>query len=269
MDSTCPRCGASMGEKQQASNVVMGMSVKGCSKCGGFLIDYSEAEEVLGKAVAAPGTPVKSEELSREAKEPLGGSCPFCGGAFIPSPLKFELSKSTLFIDQCGKCQGIWFDKGELSQIFQFAMKEAIAVGDLDENLDESLSKSLTKLSCPRCVKETDFSEGELLGIKVHRCKECRGLWLASGEMEELMGDISHEAVEPGEKLALLEKSASTPAVGGCPRCKVPLERWKNLPPALKDLYIDFCPTCMGLWFDKGEFSALMRIFSESPFVNA
>lgn len=267
MESTCPRCGASMGEKQQASSFIMDMNVKGCSQCGGFLIDYGEAEEVLGKAMEHPvDTSGIKEPLHPDSKKPLVGVCPYCRGTFVSSPLKFELSQNTLYLDQCTKCQGIWFDKGELSQIFEYAMKEAVKAGGLEDEGIEGLVKSKEPIHCPRCAKDTEFNTGEIMGMKFAKCSACKGMWLDAGELETLFGEMHPEHKE-GDDGTKATSSGEMPALGGCPHCKVELVRWTNLPPEVKDLYIDFCPKCMGLWFDKGEFKTLFTIFSQSPFL--
>jgi uncharacterized protein len=267
MQSVCPRCGADLGEKQQATNVVMGMDVKGCTACGGFLIDYSEAESVLQKAIVHPEETVLIEEQpTQKAKTPLTGSCPYCGGAFSPSPLKFELSGNTVYLDQCTQCQGIWFDSGELSQIFDFAVKEALALGTLDDDLEETFSSTEVMLKCPRCARETEFGRGEIMGIEIDKCRVCKGIWLDTGEIEAIMGEVRLESTGVG-KIPSHAPPESTPARAGCPRCSVPLVRWTNTPESLKDVFLDFCPECNGIWFDKGEFSMLFKLFSESPFV--
>ncbi|MCQ2736352.1 MAG: zf-TFIIB domain-containing protein [bacterium] len=61
----------------------------------------------------------------------------------------------------------------------------------------------------------------------------------------------------------------STAVAGKCPDCNLPLKQWDNLPANIKDLYIDYCPECGGLWFDKGEFTSFFRIFNDSPFTSA
>jgi len=268
MESTCPRCGASMGENQQASSFVMDMNVKGCPKCGGFLIDYGEAEEVLGKAIEHPVdvSDIK-EELHPDSKKPLTGVCPYCGGSFVSSPLRFELSQNTLHLDQCTKCQGIWFDKGELSQIFEYAMKEAMKAGELDEESIEGLARSTEKIHCPRCAKETDFHKGEIMGMHFAKCSVCKGMWLNAGELDTFFGEVHPEHKDGEEGTAKPASYRDMPATGGCPNCKIELVRWTNLPPELKDMYIDFCPKCMGIWFDKGELKTLFTIFSQSPFL--
>jgi uncharacterized protein len=264
MESTCPRCSASMGESQAASNVVMGMSVKGCSSCGGFLIDYNEAEKTIEKAMAAPGKPGLPEEtLHPQAREALQGVCPFCGGSFAPSPLKFELSHNTVNLDQCTDCQGIWFDRGELGEIFECATKEAVAIGSIDEDKD-IFSSATIQMKCPRCTAEKDFGKVEILGIEVAKCTACKGIWMDAGDLTELLGDIHAES--SGEEKGFPVSQEETAAEGGCPRCAIPLKRWTNLPENFDDLYVDVCMKCSGMWFDKGEFKNILALFSASPY---
>jgi len=265
MDSICPRCGAPMGESQAASNVVLGMSVKGCSSCGGFLIDYNDAEKTIEKAMASAVSPGR-ETLHPQADETLTGSCPFCGGSFATSPLIFELTKNTVHLDQCNACQGIWFDRGELAEIFDFATQEAIAIGSLDEDR-EVFSSAAARMACPRCASEKDFGKVEILGIDVAKCPSCKGIWMDAGDLADLLGDIQAES--SGEDTGFPVTTGETAAEGGCPRCHVALKRWTNLPPGFECLYVDLCPHCLGMWFDKGEFRHILALFSTSPYVTA
>ncbi len=178
--------------------------------------------------------------------------------------MKFDLSQKKTYLDQCAKCQGLWFDMGELQQLMDFALDEAVASGSIHEDLDNTFATETAMLSCPRCNKETEFKKGSIMDIEVSKCTSCSGIWLDSGEVQSLIGDVTEETSEERNKVP-----EGTAAAGACPRCRVSLSRWGNMPESLKDLYIDFCPACMGLWFDKGEFKELFRIFSTSPFINA
>jgi Zn-finger nucleic acid-binding protein len=254
-----------MGESQAASNVVLGMSVKGCSSCGGFLIDYNDAEKTIEKAMASAVSPAAGA-LHPQARENLTGSCPFCGGSFAPSPLIFELTKNSVHLDQCNECQGIWFDRGELAEIFEYATREAVAIGSLDEDR-EIFSSMAAKMKCPRCAAEKDFGKVEILGIDVAKCTACKGIWMDAGDLTDLLGDVNREI--SSEEMGFPVTVNDTVAEGGCPRCQVALKRWTNLPAGFEDLYVDLCPHCLGMWFDKGEFKQILALFSASPYVTA
>ncbi len=268
MASICPRCGAKMNEGMTETGL-MGMTVKGCSHCGGFLADYSSAGEAVGKAVEHAGELViKDEELGEDAKKALSGVCPVCGGEFFPVPLNFEFSNGTVYLEQCKNCNGIWFDKGELKEIFDLAFKEAVAVGQFEDNMDDISGKEPTRFHCPRCNKETSAMNGTIIELEVTKCDECCGIWVSDGQFDEVVGDVRNIPV-PEHSSALINspEEGAESVEGLCPDCNSTLQKWENLPKNIKDLYIDYCPNCGGLWFDKGEFSSFFKIFNDSPFI--
>ncbi len=265
MPSICPRCGHPMNEELTETGI-MGMKVKGCTHCGGFLADYSSTAEVIESTDIASKFAGNPEELSPEAYTPVNGACPICGGKFHPVPLNFELSNDVVYLDQCEGCNGIWFDKGELKKIFDLVFKESIELGSIEENIEDSENEN-AEFTCPRCNKHTGGSNGNIMDINVTKCKACEGIWVPGGQFEAL-GDITK--IEVSDALNDLVKSVGegAEAVSGvCPDCGSVLKKWENLPENIKDLYIDCCPNCHGLWFDKGEFTSFFRILNDSPFV--
>lgn len=266
MKDICPRCQSKMSNT--VSEDSGGLPVKGCSKCGGFIADYSGAEQLLN----TPSTPqqpqnVKSSGVAEHAHKELSGNCPVCEGKFESVPLNFELTDETVFLDQCTECGGIWFDKGELMEIFDTAIKEAMAVGEFAEDFDSVSESKETYLDCPRCNTKCNASEGKVLDMQVTKCTSCKGIWISDGQLGNMMGDVKSYDVDNKKADGIKSEGRSqTPVQGQCPKCKVSLEEWKSLPPSIKDLYIDYCPKCNGLWFDKGEFRTFFRIFGESPF---
>ncbi len=265
MHDICPRCKSNM---KTDLIEVMGMPVKGCSKCGGFIADFSGSEQLLTEAITKKeANKLGKEELSDDSHKELLESCPVCDGKFESTPLNFELIGDTVHLDQCSGCGGIWFDKGELKEIFDMAMREAVAVGSFGEDLDLMEGCTDTKFDCPRCNSEQDASEGEILDMNVTKCKKCLGVWVADGQLDNMLGDVkSFKVSGKADKEIHSSDEGIKPAEGYCPKCHVALTKWENMPESLKDLYVDYCNKCSGLWFDEGEFSSFFRIFSESPF---
>ncbi|HLB74092.1 MAG TPA: zf-TFIIB domain-containing protein [Sedimentisphaerales bacterium] len=93
-----------------------------CIHCGGIWLDAGELEELLGQADKAAQL-LASFETDQDCTEKQR-KCPICDkkmqkiivGQSQPAPL----------IDKCAKGDGLWFDTGELHDIFDRAQ--------LDEN---------------------------------------------------------------------------------------------------------------------------------------
>lgn len=107
-------------------------------------------------------------------------------------------------------------------------------------------------MNCPKC--QSIMHEISFEGVVVDFCDACQGIWFDEDELAftmELSSDIPN--------IAEVEKSARTTAYP-CPRCGDPqkLDEMKFV--AAKDLLIDRCPRCKGVWIDKGELPKIKAI---------
>ena len=88
-----------------------------CTGCGGIWLDSGELELLLGEPGRARGL-LDSFKVDLTCAE-QARKCPICDkkmqkiivGSSVPSPL----------VDKCGRGDGLWFDKGELRDIFDKA----------------------------------------------------------------------------------------------------------------------------------------------------
>jgi Zn-finger nucleic acid-binding protein len=88
-----------------------------CTDCGGIWLDAGELEELLGK-------PAKVTQLLASFKtdpncEEKPRKCPICDKKM--RKIVVGESQPTLLIDKCAKGDGLWFDSGELHDIFDRA----------------------------------------------------------------------------------------------------------------------------------------------------
>jgi Zn-finger nucleic acid-binding protein len=88
-----------------------------------------------------------------------------------------EIFGPNIEIDVCPKCNGIWLDPGELGKLLK------------DRKLTDYLTKDIgtqskSELVCPRCGGLMDIESAEEIEVDV--CLTCHGVWLDSGELEEL-----------------------------------------------------------------------------------
>ena len=104
-------------------------------------------------------------------------------------------------------------------------------------------------MNCPVC--DNPFIIVERNNIEVDYCMFCHGFWLDFGELEllneilqtnsEFVSPFKHPQVKTNEKAYK------------CPCCSASLKKVK-----IKDIVIDVCPNEHGIWFDKGELSAIL-----------
>ncbi len=99
-------------------------------------------------------------------------------------------------VDECNRCGGIWFDRGEL--------KEAEELVDPNLNwLDFEIWKHEHKFDaksadvlCPSCVVPTgSLTYGET-GVEINYCTECHGIWLDKNEFPKIIEELEKELSE-------------------------------------------------------------------------
>ena len=100
-----------------------------------------------------------------------------------------------IIIDVCPKCNGIWMDKGELVKL----LKDRKMSNYLTKHIG---TKSRSPMICPRCGNIMDIEKAD--DVEVDVCLTCGGVWLDSGELEELKAK-SKEGFE-GDELAKMEE---------------------------------------------------------------
>ena len=112
-------------------------------------------------------------------------------------------------------------------------------------------------MQCPRCNTPLQVETiKDLSGsIEVDTCPSCSGTWFDKGELEQIENIVEISIIEirkiPKKDLQLQKLK--------CPKC--------NLHPALsklehqrdKNVIIDYCEHCHGIWLDKGELQAIQK----------
>lgn len=106
-----------------------------------------------------------------------------------------------IFLDQCVKCGGIWFDESEL---FRSKRGEAERIESLDEETLRRPSEVKTPfLVCPRDgaplyqFHDRYFPQGIIL----ERCPTCNGIWLNRGAFTEFQ--MARRDLQPSKEKSL------------------------------------------------------------------
>jgi Zn-finger nucleic acid-binding protein len=114
----CPVCKQSAMVTLELSDV----EIDYCMQCEGIWLDAGELELLLGEPKKAREL-IHSFKVDTESTEKVR-KCPICYKKM--QKIVVGSSKPKLLIDRCRKGHGLWFDKGELEDIFERAQ--------LDEN---------------------------------------------------------------------------------------------------------------------------------------
>jgi Zn-finger nucleic acid-binding protein len=88
-----------------------------CTDCGGIWLDAGELELLLNEPDKAKGL-LDSFRVDSESDEKIR-KCPICDKKM--QKIVVGSSKPVMLIDKCRRGDGLWFDKGELQDIFDRA----------------------------------------------------------------------------------------------------------------------------------------------------
>lgn len=100
-------------------------------------------------------------------------------------------------------------------------------------------------MQCPVCQHRELVESMTTQGVIVDFCPDCSGIWLDRGEVFEFSDN-------PGR----LQRALDDASLSGethdrpCPRCS---DRLTSITFLEDDLWVDFCRSCRGFWFDEGE----------------
>lgn len=112
-------------------------------------------------------------------------------------------------------------------------------------------------MDCPRC--STQLSVEDLKDLKisfeVDACPGCGGIWFDKGELskiDKIMEPVVFEMRRIPNKSEQLQ-------VLYCPSCSNHPRMEKAEHPRDAKVICDYCPSCKGIWLDKGELEAIQK----------
>lgn len=114
--------------------------------------------------------------------------CPNCDIALQTIRLHFD---EAFFIERCGSCYGLFFDRGEIEVMLQSSVSHVfdINIRHIDNiNKDRyRLNQKIQYLKCPECrVLMNRINFGYRSGVVVDQCK-IHGIWMDNGELTHLL----------------------------------------------------------------------------------
>ena len=106
-------------------------------------------------------------------------NCPKCES----KPELVRVTVAEFQVEKCPECGGVWFDAGELEEIFSREETKALrALGS------KGIDTSGKKAPCPVCGGEGNMVPVKSLehGIRIDTCPVCYGKWLDGKELRRL-----------------------------------------------------------------------------------
>lgn len=107
-------------------------------------------------------------------------------------------------------------------------------------------------MKCPRCQSE-NIGPFEHEKVEFDFCSDCHGIWCDRGELAQYVETIK----DTPEKFHI--SSEGTPTQMNCPKCEK--QTLFELPYLKsKDLLIDKCSECLGIWLDSKELGVVQKL---------
>ena len=117
-----------------------------------------------------------------------------------------ELAKVEIMgieLDKCHRCDGIWFDRGELERLRDSGIEGMEEVLERKYGDPEFTDGAVdAHMRCPRCVDKPLFQQHYtyINPVAVDRCNTCMGMWLDDGELNAIIGEKkSIDAIVPDD----------------------------------------------------------------------
>jgi len=105
----------------------------------------------------------------------------------------FTFSIDGIDLEQCDKCEGIWFSKDELRKVKDKADSDLNWLDfEIWKRTDKFKIKS-QKYNCPDCNDKLEALDYDNTNIEIDYCKTCEGVWLDKGETEKLIETLEEE----------------------------------------------------------------------------
>ncbi|TLX76074.1 hypothetical protein E9993_07640 [Labilibacter sediminis] len=110
-------------------------------------------------------------------------------------------------------------------------------------------------MNCPRCNSSLskEVINDMNASIEIDACNSCGGKWFDKGELTEIEKLVEPTFIE----IRKIPKRKEQYAALSCPSCSNMQLLEKVEHPRDHKVIIDYCPSCKGIWLDKGELEAI------------
>ena len=136
-DEDCPVCGAKLDLYS-----LLSIEFEGCPKCHGLWLDRDELRKLKNKVGIGELHWLNSEvdNIEQAAAIPTKRICPRKDNGQL---LSVVFGKSSIVLDWCPKCHGIWLDRGEYNKIVDYLRDEAgkATVQDVEKEIAEDVKR--------------------------------------------------------------------------------------------------------------------------------
>lgn len=237
-----------------------GVKIDYCPGCYSAWLDKGEVTQVVENKDEkfSPDEILAAFKNKWKAQPPASSdkNCPQCQKEMK----SFNYCDTGVILDRCPEGHGLWFNPGELQKV-QVVM-EFYDSGKLPE-VGATRNPSDGKV-CPHCTKS--LHEETYEGVVVDLCGSCAGVYLDSGEINEIINKREQQfttdekaLVETQTETSAEKHGATLPQVA-CPAC-ASLMRQFNYSYS-SGIILDYCEKDNSVWLDASELEKV-QIFAE------
>lgn len=137
-----------------------------------------------------------------------------------------KVTLSSVDVEKCPECQGLWFTKGEIRQAEEAEGVDENWMGfDLWSDHD-AFKAEISSRKCPVCSKKLATIIYGPTQVKVDYCMEEHGVWLDQGEFESIIDSLRNELLSKSlpEYVSLSLDEAKEVFTGD----KGPIHEWED-----------------------------------------
>ena len=113
--------------------------------------------------------------------------CPQCHTDLIPRTIE------TVAVDECRRCEGIWFDKDELRKVKDKTDPDLNWMDFEIWKKTDAFKVSGGQTQCPRCVVPMHVLDYDDTGVEIEFCSRCSGVWLDKGKLGKIIDALQQE----------------------------------------------------------------------------
>jgi Zn-finger nucleic acid-binding protein len=107
---------------------------------------------------------------------------------------------TSLIIDHCRDCHGLWFDGGEVRGFLNSdSFKERFLDAPAPEGAPAAQPDPQYGRVCPKCQRALEHLE--LQSVEVDICVGCMGVWLDAGELDQLISAGKQHSLDDDDSL--------------------------------------------------------------------
>jgi Zn-finger nucleic acid-binding protein len=122
---------------------IFSMKFEGCPKCQGMWLAKDELRKLKNKTLEGQLHWLNDEidNIEKTAAVPTESACPKADGGKL---LSVFFGKSSIVVDWCPKCHGIWLDRAEFDSIIEYLDTEV--ANAIRKDVEKEIAEDLKKL---------------------------------------------------------------------------------------------------------------------------